>query len=205
MPAVNGFSHCAFSHYPSGYKGAPLQLADCRHQYLYLPATRFEVSSDSSSSEVLLAPIDQVSRKKKRRQTRPNTKFHSAISPLLRTSSLTSPIMQLNVIKISLVIAVGMANLAVAGTENAGYRCCTKADSDAEWCTTECIEGIAFCDRCKDVSSPLSNATPRHSVWPRLTVSLSPAPALRGVLPHLDGPRRMNLFCVGRHEGEHIG
>lgn len=66
--------------------------------------------------------------------------------------------MLLNFIKISFTIAVGMANLALAGTENAGYRCCKKADNDAEWCTTECIEGIAFCDRCKDVSSPLSTS-----------------------------------------------
>ncbi|KAL2278289.1 hypothetical protein FJTKL_14559 [Diaporthe vaccinii] len=69
--------------------------------------------------------------------------------------------MQLNVIKVSIFIAVGMANLALAGTENAGYRCCKKADNDSKWCTTECIEGIAFCNRCKDVSSPLSNAMPR--------------------------------------------
>lgn len=60
--------------------------------------------------------------------------------------------MQLNIIKISLVIAVGMANLALAGTENAGYRCCKKADNDAERCTGECIEGIAFCNRCQYVS-----------------------------------------------------
>lgn len=54
--------------------------------------------------------------------------------------------MQLNVIKVSIFIAVGMANLALAGTENAGYRCCKKADNDTKWCTTECIEGIAFCN-----------------------------------------------------------